>query len=357
MVPRWQRKLNLSNRTGWRESSGTVAIVTGICLLVIMGMAGLALDLGQFYVVKSELQRAADAGALAGARALYPPTLSSWVRNQTPLCAAAGAAATTIATANLVDGSAPTVSTPQTGNWSWNTSGGGAFTANCSTNPFTNAVKVTVQRTGISLMFMGAFGFGPKTLTADSLGVMDWVGRLHNDSGGNNPNGQRFVLALDDNYVQGAGGSPITINLSSASLTNGAIWDTVATPTAARTLNYITTPSTVPATQAINPGTMVYLLGNCGPAAWANTFTYIAANYVGRPLWLPVLNFPDAGATKRIRGYTAFTITAVVVNTRRITGIPQTLAEAPGTVSDPGTGLFQTPTAFYGLVTSTRAVQ
>jgi len=54
-----------------RESqTGAVAIVVGVSLAVLVGFAGLALDLGRLYINKTELQNAADACALAAAAEL-----------------------------------------------------------------------------------------------------------------------------------------------------------------------------------------------------------------------------------------------------------------------------------------------
>jgi Flp pilus assembly protein TadG len=50
---------------------GTVIVLVGVGMLVFLGVAALAVDLGYLYVVRNELQNAADAGALAGARVLY----------------------------------------------------------------------------------------------------------------------------------------------------------------------------------------------------------------------------------------------------------------------------------------------
>ena len=55
------------------NQNGSFAIMTGILIFIFMGMAALAVDYGHFFVVKNELQNAADAGALAGARDLYSP--------------------------------------------------------------------------------------------------------------------------------------------------------------------------------------------------------------------------------------------------------------------------------------------
>lgn len=49
---------------------GAVAVLTAITIVVLVGFLGLVVDLGVVYVRKTELQNAADAAALAGAREL-----------------------------------------------------------------------------------------------------------------------------------------------------------------------------------------------------------------------------------------------------------------------------------------------
>ena len=53
-----------------RREHGAVAIVFGLSLVVLFAMGGVVLDLGHLYVAKAELQNAADAAALAGAKEL-----------------------------------------------------------------------------------------------------------------------------------------------------------------------------------------------------------------------------------------------------------------------------------------------
>lgn len=52
------------------EQNGAVAVIVGVTLAVLIGFAGLALDLGRLYINKTELQNAADACALAAASEL-----------------------------------------------------------------------------------------------------------------------------------------------------------------------------------------------------------------------------------------------------------------------------------------------
>ena len=54
-----------------RDEGGAVAIIVAVTLPVFLAFAALAIDLSHLYVVRNELQNAADAGALAGARFLY----------------------------------------------------------------------------------------------------------------------------------------------------------------------------------------------------------------------------------------------------------------------------------------------
>jgi Flp pilus assembly protein TadG len=55
-----------------RHQRGAVAIIFGLTLAVLIGFAGLAIDLGRFFVIKSELQNAMDSCALAAASQLRP---------------------------------------------------------------------------------------------------------------------------------------------------------------------------------------------------------------------------------------------------------------------------------------------
>jgi Flp pilus assembly protein TadG len=52
------------------DQKGAVAAIIAICLVVFVGITAFAVDIGHMYVVRNELQNAADAGALAGASAL-----------------------------------------------------------------------------------------------------------------------------------------------------------------------------------------------------------------------------------------------------------------------------------------------
>lgn len=61
-------------RRAVRRERGGIAIIFGLTLAVLIGFAGLVIDLGRFFVIKAELQNAMDACALSAASQLKPGT-------------------------------------------------------------------------------------------------------------------------------------------------------------------------------------------------------------------------------------------------------------------------------------------
>ena len=53
-----------------RSETGFVLIATCIAMMILLAVAGLAIDIGRMYVIKSELQAFTDAAALSEARVL-----------------------------------------------------------------------------------------------------------------------------------------------------------------------------------------------------------------------------------------------------------------------------------------------
>jgi Flp pilus assembly protein TadG len=60
------------SRSFSRDDSGAMMVLGGILMVVLLGFAALAIDIGHLCVVKNELQNAADAGSMAGANNLAP---------------------------------------------------------------------------------------------------------------------------------------------------------------------------------------------------------------------------------------------------------------------------------------------
>ncbi len=54
-----------------KDNKGATLVIVGLVIVVLIGMAALAIDIGHLFVVDNELKNAADAGALTGAQVLY----------------------------------------------------------------------------------------------------------------------------------------------------------------------------------------------------------------------------------------------------------------------------------------------
>jgi Flp pilus assembly protein TadG len=119
-----------------RAERGAVAVAVAILLPVLIGIAGLVIDVGSWYETQAQLQSAADAGALAGAQHL-PNSPGS-----------ATAAAQTLAAKNI-SGATVTPVTPYNGN--------------------SNEIQVTVSKPG-TVLFASILGISGPTITASAVG-------------------------------------------------------------------------------------------------------------------------------------------------------------------------------------------
>src|SRR6516165_6170804 len=85
-----------------RDETGATAVIVAVILVVLLGCAALAIDIGSFYQAQRQAQAAADAAALAGAADLPGSTSSattdvtSYVNSNDP-----GATVATISTPYL----------------------------------------------------------------------------------------------------------------------------------------------------------------------------------------------------------------------------------------------------------------
>ncbi|CRI64979.1 conserved exported hypothetical protein [Thiocapsa sp. KS1] len=104
-------------------------------LIGLLGVGALALDGNNIFVGASELQNAADAGALAGARELFDDDDGSVIRR-----GLVNTRAREAATANNARGDAVEVASVTVGHWSFETGGGGTFRAQASDPPADNLI-------------------------------------------------------------------------------------------------------------------------------------------------------------------------------------------------------------------------
>ena len=162
-----------------RDERGVTAIVVAIVLLLLVGFSALAIDIGHLCVARAELQNAADAGALAGARFLY--------NDDATVNTGANDIATTAATDNQSVGEPVEVNGEDVlrGHWCFATS---EFTENEEATElpdlwgvsnedldldmnFVNAVKVVTRRQGtpVASFFATVFGIQSFQVSAQAI--------------------------------------------------------------------------------------------------------------------------------------------------------------------------------------------
>ena len=142
---------------------GQVIIVFVLSLLVLLGFAALAIDVGYMYSVRNDLQRSADSGALAGAYVFHD---GGWVSGPVPpsLRTKAESRARNFATRDPV-GAAPLANA--------------AISFPYDTDPSpskVNQITVTVQD-NVNLFFAGVIGSPTVTLTATATAEAIRVGQ------------------------------------------------------------------------------------------------------------------------------------------------------------------------------------
>ena len=75
-MQQWARMLERSRRRG-ADESGVVIVLVAVLMVVILGAAALAIDVGSIYKAQRQAQTAADAGALAASQDLPSSTVSA----------------------------------------------------------------------------------------------------------------------------------------------------------------------------------------------------------------------------------------------------------------------------------------
>jgi Flp pilus assembly protein TadG len=153
-----------------RSERGQTIILVAISLISLLAMAALAIDVVTLYVARSEIERAADAAALAGAKAMADSgitTLSTadLTLNEPTIQTLAQSMATSAINAvlpnNLVAGSTPT-----------QVAGSPSFLPNLGAIPTTPAnswqVTVSLQRTGLPTFFAHIWGTTAASVSASA---------------------------------------------------------------------------------------------------------------------------------------------------------------------------------------------
>jgi hypothetical protein len=252
------KTINMPHLFFLKDKRGSMTVACALMMVFLLTMAGLVIDLGRLYVIRVELQNAADAGALAGANALFntefqvksspirrpydppivpasfmPPFFSNVfpglsLRGQVQwryaatveepheavtYCDMARAAARATVMANRAGGETLTLPDEdvQLGNYAMNQEmGKWTFTPGTCSNE-TNAVKVVTRKTmtvngPVYLIFGQLLGRQYVELSAESVAMLGWVKGIGAGRG-------TFPLALGDKYMPEPGQSlEVTFN-------------------------------------------------------------------------------------------------------------------------------------------------
>ncbi len=169
-----------------RDTEGAVAIIAAFILMALLGAASLAIDMGQLYVVRNNLQNTSDAAALAAAGNLI--NSQTGARDAT----AAQQAALTVAQRQrqlaglpAVDPSARNDLTITFGEWNLKT--GDPQTAwteigpTCASNSNANAIRVTLRRGcgtiigPVSNLFASIFGVNTTEVAASATAYLGYT--------------------------------------------------------------------------------------------------------------------------------------------------------------------------------------
>jgi Flp pilus assembly protein TadG len=170
------RIMSRGKKNFWGNESGAVAVYAAIGLVVLLGSAALALDIAHMVSVKRELTKAAEAGALSGARGLWPPDLSAttlpypWYNTREPYCDNGETMALATAKKNQVDGANLSTSevTVEVGRWDY-----AAKTFTPGNNSSANGVRVTTLRNNVQMILAQFLGQGPRNMSATAVAIMD----------------------------------------------------------------------------------------------------------------------------------------------------------------------------------------
>lgn len=169
------------------DQSGAISVLIALSIVVLLGMGALAIDVGHLSVVKSELQKAADAGALAGARGLVPydnvslPPQPNWLEGQTR--------ATQTVRENKADGKPLTDCQVQSGYWSFATKTLQS-TGILPTSADVPAIKVTIAKTvgknggPVQMLFGPILGKRFSDVSAQALAFISGISGIPAHGGG-----------------------------------------------------------------------------------------------------------------------------------------------------------------------------
>jgi Flp pilus assembly protein TadG len=330
-----------------KDNRGAVAAITIIMMVAFFALLAIVIDVGHLMLVRSQLQNAADAGALAGAETLFFNNLTN-----TPAWAAGQAAANSTVQSNKADTQYLLTATAQAGYWdtTWT-----AATAPANLLPTgivpgptdAPAVKVSVEKIAgsnngpVALTFGQIFGLATVNVGAHATALICNPGTV--------PPGGLFPLAITSAiltanvYTNFGPGNKFSLfssyHTSSGLVDQAGQWtsfgaDDNNVPTIRNLMaNGNPNPVSVGGDIWVEPGTKTTLFDD-------------AANYIGETVLLPVVSGDlTTHAFDPIIGFVPFVITgAAGGSVKDITGYFTGGIIAPGSAcGGPNFGAYTPP--------------
>lgn len=152
--------------------NGAVAIIVGLSLAVLVGFAGLVLDLGRLYINKSELQTAADACALAAANELICDTGSAGPCPASYLQNAENAGIFAAGKSRKDFQATPVSILPSDVKFNTVLAPNEGYSTRAGADPASKFAMCTARSDGIVPWFMGVMGFKAANVTATAVATL-----------------------------------------------------------------------------------------------------------------------------------------------------------------------------------------
>ena len=305
------------------NESGAVAVYLAIGMVVFLGFAALTLDIAHLMAVKRELGKAAEAGALSGARGLWPQDLST-AGSRDPSWSNGEAQALTTALKNKADGASLTTGevTVEVGRWDY-----ASKTFTPGKNSSANGVKVTTRKNNVQMILAQVLGQSSKNLTASAIAVMDFAAAVGKGT---------IPIAVNQDYAQNPGVT-VYIGFNPDPEDNGGWFAVEPDNVNASTLkDYLENGSVPP----IKIGDFLDLQNGTVDSALKLLSDILALNPDGLIALLPVVDTPKFNHTDQIDAFVPVKIIEVKASgsPKYVKGTILTMAEAASAL--PGGGNF-----------------
>ena len=306
-----------------KDQQGSTVLIIALILPVLLGFAALAVDVGRIMAVKAQLNNAAEAGALSGARALAPytgtPAQPNWANGtlqarQAVERNAADKQSLTVSEASpgaavpsLSEAPPRSQATPCYWRLSEKTTHPTSITPQAADVP---AIQVTVAKTAghnggpLSMTFANILGYATVNLGGQAVAMLPSPSVI--------PPGDAFPFALPYTYVSQHWAdvplTPFTVG-SAQHDSSGGQWTSFTTTNNAA--SYVSGLITNGNPTAITIGDNIYIQTGAENSIYKTTANQFKAN-PNKIYMVPVV--PDGfsnGAYAKVKAYAAFVITGV----------------------------------------------